>query len=376
MSQEKDSLDLNLDLFGKAGVKGTMALPGSNGDKLGVSGVEVWNVLLDDLEFVPGLNVPGRPTPERIEQIARLIENNGYDRTQPISGFIGKRKDGTPCVYVSGGHTRTLASRVARDRGMQHVKRIPLLMQPSNMDMKELNYSVSIGNANDPLTPYGVAIVAKRALDMKDPEEVVAKRLGITLPYMRQIMELLTTPEPMQKMLAEDKVSATLAGKVLKEEGAKGAAKTLKAAQQLAEKEAATKRATAKPGTKAEAKANKAVKVTEKHVKAVKEKAKATPAPTPAAAPAEAPKDTAFDSLLRAAVKMYSGALKNSEWAEHGHNGDPDAIDLEREITRLISDLGKANACIDAIGAVINDDDGEKKPRVLALLSEYNDEEL
>lgn len=93
----------------------------------------------------------------------------------------------------------------------------------------------------------------------------IAKRLGITKPYVNQLLDFLAAPKPVRDLVSSGKVSATLAVETIRKHGVKQATKMLK--DGLAEAEAKGK-----------------TRATAKHVKAAVKKADPAPAaPTPPA---------------------------------------------------------------------------------------------
>lgn len=196
---------------------------------------DLWQVPFDDLYIIPGYNVREETAAylEHIQNLKRSIMANGYDRTQPMAGFVIK-VDGRSRIAVTAGHSRYRAVALAREEGYE-VHTIPVVTSPRGTSTEDLQVQLVTSNTGSPLKPYEVGTVIKRLLSGGLTIKQVAERLAITEFYANDLLKLHEAPAAVRELVRLDKVSATLAIETLKKHGPEDAAAILKDAVTVAE---------------------------------------------------------------------------------------------------------------------------------------------
>lgn len=191
----------------------------------GASSAEVWNVKPQDIHVIEGFN--GRvDTPEyraHVATIAASISANGFYRDKPLAGFVAD-KDGKPVVYVTDGHTRLAAVKLAIAGGVV-IETIPVVTKPRGTTMEDLTVALITSNSGKSFTPYETGMICKRLIDFGMVEKVIAQRLSLTLPYVNDLLSLVAAPKPIRDMVMSGQVSATTAIKELDTHGSKATAR-------------------------------------------------------------------------------------------------------------------------------------------------------
>lgn len=249
----------------------------------GAKSVDLWMVPYDELKIADGFNVRlhDKDYQSHIDWLTGQMVEHGYKRDKPMTGYVVK-EDGKNVVYVTDGHSRHAAVAAARAAGAE-IELIPVIVHPPGTSAEDLTVSLVTANSGKPLSPYEVATVCKRLQGYGHDEKAIAKKLGYTVPYVKNLFDLLAAPKAVRDMVTTGKVSATLAVQTMKKHG-KEAASVLKAGAVEAESKGKTK-------------------VTGKHVK------NAGPAPTKKSAaaqvqtelPIEPPSDKTLDLIKRMA---------------------------------------------------------------------------
>lgn len=271
-----------------------------------------WMVPIENLRVMEGFNVritDAQDYKDGIKNLAALIKENGFKPTKPLAGFAAK-EEGETVIYVTDGHRRLEAAKMAIENGAE-IAALPVVLAPPGTSMEDLTADLYVSNTGSALKPIELAIVVGRLLKFGQDEKQVARRLDLSTRYIADLMLLLGSNASIRKMVIDGKVSATEAIKTLKDHGAE-AVSILKGAAAVAESE----------GKK---------RVTGKIVK--KE----------AAARAErAPRkvDTAY-FLVGAINYALEHAIDGLEWLKGWRDGDPAA--LEELETHLGQPIGATN---------------------------------
>lgn len=162
----------------------------------------------------------------KVREYADSIKANGFYPDKPISAFIEKEGDET-VAYVTDGYTRLAAVDLAISEGAE-IEMLPVVAVPPGTTAEDLTIGLVTKNAGRPLAPYEVGIVCKRLVDMGMDEKLIATRIAKSLPYVKNLLTLVSAPKSIRDMVTTGKVSATLAVETIKKEGS-NAAKVLKA---------------------------------------------------------------------------------------------------------------------------------------------------
>lgn len=157
---------------------------------------------------------------EHIEWLADSITREGVK--MPLVVF----QEGDE-VYVADGHCRLAATMLAISRGVE-IETIPCVPEPRGTNGMDRVLSQVIYNSGKALTPLELGQNFKKALALGGSVENIAKRVNMSVSWVNQMIDLQAAPEEVHQMVREGKVSATLAAKVVKRDGAEGGAETLK----------------------------------------------------------------------------------------------------------------------------------------------------
>lgn len=170
---------------------------------------------------------------EHVETIARSIAANGFYPSKGIACVVEKGEDGKSLIYAKDGHTRLLAVDYAVEKLGATIELLPIDVVPPGTTAEDITISLVTENAGRPLSPFEVGKVCKRLIDFGMEDKEIARRLSLSLVYVRNLLSLTGAPKAVREMVQSGKVSATLAVETLKKEGA-NAAKVLKAAEAVA----------------------------------------------------------------------------------------------------------------------------------------------
>lgn len=211
----------------------------------GVKSGDLWNVPFDLLYIQPGFNVREEDDPsyaEHIDNLERLIEANGYDRTKAFEGYIAKI-DGEDRVVVTDGHSRYRAISRLRARDFK-IETVPLITKSRGTSMEDLTFGLANSNSGRRLTPYELGTLCKRLVGFGVESEVIQKRLNITGTYLDDLLFLHSAPKAVRDMVRTGKVAAGVAISTCRKHGDK-AVEMLREAVQVAAA-SGKKKATAK----------------------------------------------------------------------------------------------------------------------------------
>jgi ParB-like chromosome segregation protein Spo0J len=222
----------------------------------GAKSSDLWQVPYKELRIADGFNLREKGWPKykaHVEWLKGQMISRGYDRTKPMAGYV-VNENGSNVFYVTDGHSRHLAfgQAIESNPELSEDTLIPMIVHPAGTNAEDLTVSLLTSATGKPLEPLENANGIKRLLDYGWDEKRVAERLGYTVAYVKQLLELLSAPKAVREMVKKGEVSATLAVKTVRKSGSE-AAKVLKKGL-------------------SEAQAKGKTKVTEKHVKLKKEK--------------------------------------------------------------------------------------------------------
>lgn len=195
----------------------------------------------DQIHIAEGFNVRVTGTDDYkagIEALAASIETEGFYRHKPITGAVTKMDDGTQGITVTDGHRRMAAVALLRETGRPVPEAIPVLLEPAGTSM--VDRIVAMTKTGKELSPIELATACRRLQGLGVEDKEIATRLGISTRYLANMYVLLSAPRKVLGMVAAGKVSATTAIEELRAKG-KGAAESLTAAVETAEKKGKTK---------------------------------------------------------------------------------------------------------------------------------------
>lgn len=177
------------------------------------------------LEVKKGLNSRDGSAADNLEHIEWLAQSIAEEGVKtPLVVF----QEGDH-VYVADGHCRLAAVKLAISRGAP-IETVPCIPEPRGTNGVDRVLSQVIYNSGKALTPLELGQNFKKALALGGTVEAIAKRVNMSVSWVNQMIDLQAAPEEVHQMVRDGKVSATLAAKVVKRDGADGGAATLKKA--------------------------------------------------------------------------------------------------------------------------------------------------
>lgn len=190
----------------------------------GAKSADLWMVPIADIREADGFNVrtENEDRVARIAEIGESILANGFMRDKPLSGFVA-REDGRDIIYVVDGYTRLAGAYYAIERGAE-IDVLPVITKPAGTNIEDLTVGLVVSNSGTPLTPIEKAAVCKRLVSYGMEEKVIAKRLGMTVGYVRDLLMLIAAPRDVRKLVEVGSVSASNATHAIRKHGEKAAA--------------------------------------------------------------------------------------------------------------------------------------------------------
>jgi ParB family transcriptional regulator, chromosome partitioning protein len=178
-------------------------------------------------------DVDAADTKEHVEQLALSIAEIGVQ--EPITIYW---EDG--CAWVTDGHCRLWATMLAIQRGAD-VKTIPCKGEARYANDADRLFSQIVRNSGKPFSQMENAKVYRRLIDMGWQQTDIAKKAGLSAARISQVLDLLTMPEPIKKLVTNGQISASLATKTLAEHNPQKATEVLHDAVAVAESQGSTK---------------------------------------------------------------------------------------------------------------------------------------
>lgn len=172
---------------------------------------------------------------EHIEFLARSIAEVGVK--EPLTVF---NEDGK--IYISDGHCRLAATLIAIKRGAEIVS-VPVKSEDRGTSEADRLLRQVLESKNK--TPLEQGVVYKRLIGHGWPIAMIAQKAGKSVSQVNAALDLQEAPAEAKQLVASGKVSATLAGDVIRKSGATEGTKKLKAAVAKAES-AGKKKATSR----------------------------------------------------------------------------------------------------------------------------------
>lgn len=282
----------------------------------GASSGDLWKVPVENLRIIENFNVRvhNEKYEVQIEALKNSMMSEGFYQHEPLAGYVAKDDAGKDLVYIFGGHTRLLALQRANNDGAG-IKVVPVVVgNKKGMSMDDMNIALINGNLGNPLSPYEQAVVCKRQVGRGMEVSEIARRTGFSVEWVNNLLLVMSAPLKLREMVANGRLSATLAAETVKKEGKKALEKV----------EAAVLRATAegKPG-----------KITKKHLQPTNrfDKEVKKSAPVMYTALEAVRKDPQFDSLSAATretlMKLMADLDEKKEIADVDHSSQKTIFD-------------------------------------------------
>lgn len=178
----------------------------------GAKSSDLWRVPRSFIKVRPGYN-PRFSTPDYqkgLELLADSMVENGFYDGKPLTVSVGE-DEGKPVLWLEDGHRRFAAAELAVKRGRQ-LDTLPVVTLQRSMSADDRIVHMYHSNQDtSPFSPLEVAVLVHRLGMNGNDNQAVAKKLGITEAYVRQLQTLNAAPKLVRDMVAEGEISATLA---------------------------------------------------------------------------------------------------------------------------------------------------------------------
>lgn len=185
----------------------------------GAKGDGLLMVPVEKLVVPAGLNVRIHDAEydARIDEVTDSIIENGFYKHMPLPVYIGKEGDQN-FYYVTGGFTRLAAVKRAIEKGTP-IESVPVVVHPPGTSMLDLNYRIANDNTGAPLKPYEKGIIVKRAINYGQDEPTIARKLGVNVQYVKDLLYLHSLPQATQALVINGRLAAGAAIKISRELG-------------------------------------------------------------------------------------------------------------------------------------------------------------
>lgn len=193
---------------------------------VGATSADLWNVKPTDIKFLDGFNLRQHNDDyeAHIKWLTESILANGYYQDKPIAGYVADDPSAGNVIFCTDGHSRVTAVLRAIKLGAP-IETIPMVIKPKGTTMEDLTIALITSNEGKPFAPYEKGLAIKRLIEMGISEADIAKKLGLTVPYVGDLLNLVGAPKVVRDMVINNQVSATAAVTTLKKHGAKAAEK-------------------------------------------------------------------------------------------------------------------------------------------------------
>jgi hypothetical protein len=180
---------------------------------------DLWMLPYDAIHFDPRDNVR-RLDVTWAEHLGTLIQQNGYDKSQPLHCYI-RKVNGEDLVYLWKGQHRYHGIGFAIDNGFDPGLIPVVIAAAETVNRVNLIFGGLTSNdskANSPLD------LAEKIVELREQHGIdnatICKRLGITDQTIRDVLLLANGPTEIHQMVRAGTVSSTLAIQQIREHGA------------------------------------------------------------------------------------------------------------------------------------------------------------
>lgn len=201
------------------------SLPGENisaGDikkalkEAGAKSSQLHNIPIEEIGIIDDFNVRNETSDyeEHIEMLAGSIMENGFLLDKPLSGYVRTDGDGDKIV-IYDGHSRLKAAKIALERGAP-VQTLPVVIRNDN-NIVDLNCSLITNNSGRDLTDIEKAYVVKRLHRFQLSQSEISQKTGIARTKVNGfLVHLIPAPPQIHNWIIEDKITASLAIKIIR----------------------------------------------------------------------------------------------------------------------------------------------------------------
>ena len=169
------------------------------------------------LTIEPGFNIRDVSDPENVAHVAWLA---GEIKEKGFTSIIKVMKAG-PKTIVTRGHCRTAAIDLLIKRGEwnEAEQKIPTLSEAKGTSPFDLLAIQHSGDDTKPITIAEAVANVKRMMTFGKSEADVAKAIGRSATYVRDMLTLAGAPQSVQAAVEAGEISKTEATKIIREKG-------------------------------------------------------------------------------------------------------------------------------------------------------------
>lgn len=180
---------------------------------------DLWFVPRSEIRVIPGFNVriQNAAYQAHIRTLADSITTEGFKPEHPLAGYVAREGEES-VIYLNDGHCRLNAVDLAVSEGLE-IDLLPVVVSTKAHDLEDITVGLVRSNAGKPLESLEKAAVCKRLVGFGWDETRIAKRLGFTENYVRDLLTLIGAPAKVREMVASDQISATAALKAMATHG-------------------------------------------------------------------------------------------------------------------------------------------------------------
>lgn len=207
--------------------------------EVGATRARTFEVPVDEITVLPDFNPRITGTPDHAAHIAALVTSigeNGFMPNKPLMVMPTEEiveGETLTVFYLIAGHSRFEAvlkfNETADD--VEKIKTVPVTTTDQSV-AELLIGTVHDNNVTKPLSPTELAIVVRRLLGYDIAKAEIAKRLGMTMRYVEDLLVLDGAPAKVKEAVRAGKMSATTAVQTVRQHGAEAAAVTEKAVKE------------------------------------------------------------------------------------------------------------------------------------------------
>lgn len=192
----------------------------------GGSSRDHWFVERSEIHVIAGFNVriQNKAHHDYVRWLADQMKEAGFLVDKSLSCYASKGEDGESKIFVTDGHTRLEAYDLATSEGCE-LGPIPVSLgkELQSQNLEDLTVRLATTNAGRELSALEKAAVYKRLINFRWDEAAIAKRLGVTVQHVENLLLLASAPATIRQMVANDEVSASLAIETIRAHGIKAA---------------------------------------------------------------------------------------------------------------------------------------------------------
>lgn len=182
---------------------------------------DMWLVPRSQIRVIPGFNVriQNAAYHAHIRALADSITSEGFKPEHPLAGYVAREGEDS-VIYLNDGHCRLAGVDLAVSEGLE-IDVLPVVVSTKAHDLEDITVGLVRSNAGKPLESLEKAAVCKRLVGFGWDETRIAKRLGFTENYVRDLLTLIGAPAKVRELVASDQISATAALKAMATHGDK-----------------------------------------------------------------------------------------------------------------------------------------------------------